>query len=123
MKFRYTDNYVKNKNYIKNALKTTKKRPMYTKHHLLPLQFIDESPTINLPYDIHISLHKNFTNHQLMIDPISPIIKCLEQRQPIERIPITLECFIKKQPLIKYKKLDRMIKNGFASNMEVRNYG
>lgn len=106
-----------NKNYIKIAMKGPIKRLETNQHHLLPLQFIEDSPVIELPYTLHQSLHKNYTNQQLIMDPIGCIIKCIEQRKTIDRIPVTIGCFIKRRPIIKDKKLNKMIKGGFCYNV------
>ncbi len=76
-----------NKKYIRIATKQTEPRLEYNVHHLLPNEFFEDGPTITLPYDLHNSLHKNFNNHKLMLDPIGCLIKCIDQRMPADRGP------------------------------------
>jgi hypothetical protein len=120
MKVRY------NKHYLKIALKTPISRLEVNKHHIIPLQFIDNSMTIDLPYNLHNSLHKNFSNYQLLTDPIGCLIKCIEQRKPKIKESLTLGHLLNKQGiklmdkprLISDKVLLGLIKNGFAYNIK-----
>ena len=126
MKVKYEHhNYTKNQGYIKNALKTATPRLEVNKHHIIPLQFLDNSMTIDLPYNLRNSLHKNFSNYQLLTDPIGCLIKCIEQRKPLVVEGLTLEHLLNKQGvklrekarLVSDKVLLGLIKNSFAYNI------
>lgn len=68
-------------NKIRKGLPNKKR---YNTHHLLPKYLFpygryDLDNGIPLNYELHGYLHEEYTNHELLIDPIQPIINVLEE--------------------------------------------
>jgi hypothetical protein len=120
MKAKYHKRF-KSDNYLKQVTKTNVNFPEMSRHHLLPLQFFPDSNfTVDLPYQIHTSLHKNFNNYQIILDPVGTIIKCILTRTPLKR-DLSLEDLLISKGIRVFNepknKLLSLIHNGFAFNI------
>lgn len=89
-----------NNNYLKILKKGKLYHPKTSMHHILPVSFFphlkdDSDNRLEIPDNIHRSLHKNFSNYKLIQDPIGCLIKCILIRMPIKQKKITLGDYMK----------------------------
>lgn len=69
--------------FSKKIRKNIPNKKKYDAHHLLPKSLFpygkyDTDNGIPLNYELHSCLHEEYTNQELLLDPIMPIVKVLE---------------------------------------------
>jgi hypothetical protein len=69
--------------------------PDFSEHHLLPRSLFphlkdDPDNVIKLPHRIHTGVHFLYTNPELSMNPVYPIIEVVEELQPVSGEGATL---------------------------------